>query len=412
MRQLDSVITTPTATPDGRVLFRPGYDEATRVYVHLPHDYVSRVPDKPSRADLVAAFGVMSKPWRSYRFSTPHDAAGLFSGILAAVCRPVLDISPAYQIDASQPGVGKTILAQSLGALAVGERPAVTPFSGSTSDDELRKRLIAGAIDQSGFQCLDNITGCLKSPVLASLLTSGKLSDRILGQSRNVTVRDRSLFLMTANNASLWADLQRRVVQIRLEGGERPTHRAFAFCPITEALAQRQQIAEAACTLWRAYFNAGAPDVVAGDVGGFRSWNRLCRQPILWAVAEGLTVGLPWQLGDPAFSMLADPADSDPEVEALGDILRTLWAMSEGKDFTANMALGWFAAGAHDAESCAGEFRSAVLECVGLGKVDLSARSLGRVFLNRRDRVVGGLKLLSRSAIGPMKQWRIVQTKG
>lgn len=221
----------------------------------------------------------------------------------------------------------------------------------------------------------------------------------------------RSLLTLTSNNLSMDSDLLRRTVQVRIDAGSNPTHRAFAFCPVTAALTQRMRIAEAVCTLQRAYFNAGAPDVVAGDAGGFSDWNRLCRQPVLWLAREGLAEGvLPWPaLGDPAASMLADPANGDPEVEATGDLLAALWALSQGKDFTAAEALRWHIAGHGDDDGVCGALRSAVIESVG--KQELSARSLGRVLMYRRDRIVSGLKLLASGGVGRTKHWRVVRAE-
>lgn len=219
----------------------------------------------------------------------------------------------------------------------------------------------------------------------------------------------RSLLTMTTNNGSMDADLQRRTVQVRIDAGSNPTHRAFAFCPVTAALTKRRQIAEAVCTLQRAYFNAGAPDVVAGDAGGFADFNRLCRQPVLWLAREGLADGvLPWpDLGDPTAAMLADPADGDPEIEAQGDMVAALWALSEGRDFTSIEALAWLRAGQGD-DGVRGRLREAIAECVG--KTELTAASLGRVLAFRRDRVIGGLKLLARGS-GRTKGWRVVRVQ-
>ncbi len=406
MKYLSAVVDLPFPTPAGRIVTRPGYDADSLVYFDAEPDYSLALPLQPTPEDVRSALVTMMKPWRGYQFASPDDAACMVSGVLASVCRASLELCPAYLFDANSQGAGKTRCAQSLGAVIEGERPAVTPYAGSATDDELRKRIIAGGIAQTRFQCLDNVTGFLKSSVLAAVLTTGKLSDRVLGQSRNVTVRDRSLFTLTGNNASADADLQRRIVWVRLNAGERPTHRAFDFCPVSEALAQRLQIAEAACVIWRAYFNAGAPDIIPGDVGGFADWNRLCRQPLLWLAREGFTDVLQWEIGDPAASMLADPADSDPELEALGSMLGALWALTDGQDFTSAEALKWFRTGEHDDDGSAGDFRSGVMDCAG--KADISVRSLGRILMNRRERTVGGLKLLARGGSARLKSWRVV----
>jgi hypothetical protein len=404
-RYLAGIVDLPYVTPAGRFVTRVGYDAETSLYLNVPMDWQTSVPDRIDEVSVRAALKLLAEPFSAYRFATPDDAAGMVSAIFSAVSRPVLDLCPATMVGAAVQGSGKTKAATALGAIVEGQRVGVTPFSGASTDDELRKRLVAGAIGGVRFHCLDNIVGHFKSSVLAAVLTSGKLSDRVLGQSRMVEAEVRSLITLTGNNSSMDADLLRRTVQVRIDSGSAPTHRAFGFDPISVALAQRRRIADAVCTVQLAYFAAGSPDIVAGDAGGFADWNRLCRQVILWLAREGYADALPWPLlGDPAASMLADPANSDPEIEATGDLLTALWALSEGRDFASAEVLAWHNEG-RDTGGVPGDLRSAIVECVG--KQDINVRGIGRVLLYRRDRVVGGLKLLARGG-GRLKSWRVV----
>jgi hypothetical protein len=411
LRYIAATIDLPLFTPIGRLLARTGYDNETCLHLTLPRDADVIVPTKPTADDVRAALAVLVGPWRAYRLTGPEDAGGLVSGVLAAVARPVLDLCPAYLLEASSPGAGKTKAATALGAVIEGRRPAVTPFAGTTTDDELRKRFVAGAIDGARFVAIDNCVGFLKSSVLAAVLTTGRISDRVLGQSRTVDAIVRSLVTLTANNASLESDLQRRTVAVRIDAGANPTHQSFPFDPVNVALAERRRIAEAACVIWRAYFNAGAPDVVSGDAGGFADWNRLCRQPVLWLAREGLTESLPWQLGDPASSMLADASATDPDLDTLADYLRAAHALSTESDFDARDVETWFKAGEHDTDGPGAALRSAVTEILSLRPgVVPSARSLGRMMTYRRDRVVRGLVLRARSITSThAKVWRVVR---
>jgi hypothetical protein len=163
--------------------------------------------------------------------------------------------------------------------------------------------------------------------------------------------------------------------------------------------------------VWRAYFTAGAPDVVPGDAGGFAGWGRLCRQPVLWVAREGLADALPWQLGDPAASMLADASTTDPELDTLADYLRAVNALSAEADFDARDVETWFKVGEHDRDGPAGALRSAVSEILGLRPgFEPSARSLGRMMTYRRDRVVRGFVLRARSVTSThAKVWRVVK---
>jgi len=213
---------------------------------------------------------------------------------------------------------------------------------------------------------------------------------------------------LTANNASFEADLQRRIVQVRIDAGDKPTHRHFDFCPVSAALAGRVGIAESVCTVLMAYFNDGAPDVVKGDAGGYDDWNRLCRQPVLWLAREGFADALPWgPLDDPAAGLLADPADSDPEVAALGELLRALHALADGDSFTSQQVREWRDAGLSNPGEVVGRVRDALIDISG--RADQTAGALGKVLGYRRERTVNGLRLISASHKGS-SVWRVVRS--
>jgi hypothetical protein len=399
MKHLRAVVTLPYVTPKGRLVVKPGYDPETQLYLHLPPDYTANIPARPTPDQVCDALRVMVAPWALYRWAGADDAAAMVSAVIAAVVRPCLSLCPAYLFDASSPGSGKTLAACALGAVATSRRPSVhaMPSDGSSSEDELRKKLLASAMAGDAFICFDNVVGHLKSAVLAGYLTSGRLSDRVLGQSRVVDVAACALVTLTGNNASLWADLLRRTVRPRIDAGADPTKRRFAFSPMEAALQQRLAIAEAVCTVLLGYHEAGAPRIASDDAGGFTDWSALCRQPVLWAVHQGLTDGLGWgSLGDPAGSLLADSSSLDPEQEALADVLRYLYALTDGGRlaFKSRDVVTWQGLGATDEPS--GPYRAlgeALSELLGSRAKEPTARSLGRVLDNRRDRHCRGLVL-------------------
>lgn len=393
LKVLRGVVDLPYPTRSGKVVTRPGYDEETGVYLDLDHSWTPNIPNRPTREQVSVAVVQMMRPWRGYRFSSADDAAGMVSSVLAALSRASLQLCPAILMDAAQQGSGKTKAAMALCGLVEGRLPAVTPWSAGGNDDEVKKWLLSCVMGNARSVVLDNIVGHVKSAALAGVLTSGRISGRVLGESRTVDAAARFLLTMTGNNASLDADMLRRTVRVRIEAGVDPTHKAFDFDPVTEALRQRRCIAEAAGTVWQAYSAAGSPDIVAGDAGGFSDWNRLCRQVVLWLVREGLADGLPWQLGDPAGSMLADASYSDPEVDALGDLLHSLHEVHAGSPFLAAEVLALYkAGGVGSGEAVAGRVRSAVDDLMG-GRQP-TARTLGMMLKNRRDRPARGLKLL------------------
>lgn len=361
----------------------------------LPFDYVGKIAATPSNNDVRTALVVMASLFAAYKWATADDAAGILSAVMTAVCRPFMRIAPMFVVDASTPGSGKTKAATALGSLMTGRHEGVTPFAGP-NDDELRKRLMAGVLSGQRFHCLDNLTGFFKSAVLAGVLTSGRLTDRKLGVSSPIDGECKALMTATANNVSLDADLLRRTVRVRIDSGSRPTERLFRFDPVDVATRDRVAIAEAACVLLQAYFNAGAPRIAQDDAGGFGDWVRLCRQPLLWAQREGLTDVLRWTIGDAAASMMVNAEQLDPETEALSDLLRASLDLSDGEPFTASTLLHWWRQGESTAANDPSvDLREAVNELMP-GRKDMTARTLGRALSNRRDRWAAGLCLRQR----------------
>lgn len=414
MKHLKTIHSLPFAATDRRIVSRGGYDEGTQIYLQLPVDYSPHVPTQPTREQLRNALTVLMRPWSGYKWSGPDDAAAMVSAVLAAVFRPALSLCPGYLYDASSQGSGKTLAATALGSLLTGRLVGVTPFAGDGAgpDDEMRKRLVSHVKALDSFICIDNVVGHWKSAALASVITSGRVVDRLLGSSQTIDATALMLITATGNNASLDADLLRRLVRVRIDSGANPTARAFSFTPTHRALHERLDIAEAACTLLAGYWAAGAPCLVEGDAGGFADWSALCRQPVLWAANEGLTDVLDWgPLGDPAASLMTNAEVFDPQIESHGEMLTCLHALSEGRWFTAREMRGWYRAGSAEQEedSVCSRLHEAVGDLLGFrAKPELSSQTLGRVLLNRRDRVVRGLKLLMGPGVGGVCAWRVM----
>lgn len=394
LNRISAVHSMPFCTPSGRLISKVGWDEETQIYLNLPFDYAPFIPENPTASEVRKALVVMMSPWKSYSFSTPDDAAAMVSAVLTAVCRVALTICPAVGMDASTQGSGKTLAATALGSLMTGRVEGVTPFGGF-NDEELVKQFISGVLISRQFYCLDNLIGYVKSPALAGILTSGRLRGRVLGASREIDAPIRALITMTFNNGSLSADMLRRVMKVRINSGSNPALRRFSFTPPDVAIRDRLKIAEAACVIWRAYFAAGAPQIASDDAGGYGDWVKLCRQPVLWLVREGLTDQLGWPLGDPAASSMTTPAeDSDPEIESHEDMLRALFALSDGSAFSSRDALAWMKAGATCAfDAVHSQLHEALTEILAPGRSELTAKQLGKAFSFRRDRVVAGFVL-------------------
>ena len=415
MKNLNSLVTLPFFTSSG-VITRPGYDEATETYADFDAELMDGFPLAPSRAELVAALRQIWRPFCAFKFATAHDRGAMLAAVIGVLARPGLALAPGVLFDAPCPGSGKTLCAQAVGAIGLGRRVPVTPFSG-VDDAELKKVMVGNLLDGYDFLLLDNVDGYYDSAVMASVLTSGALRDRVLGSNLMFDGAVRMNICMTSNNASLSRDLTSRFIRVRIDTGEeRPQSLEFAFDPVERALVERLAIARAVCVVVQGFFATGSPRIGKGDAR-FPDWSRLVRQCVLWCGQDTLTDegrhrlngdgliagdGLPslaeeagiGELGDPAWQILEEAGRADPESRDLGLLLhglRGVFGESDGGYFMARDVLA-------AVDGMSGADVEMVKEGVeGLrpknSRGPLNAKGMSNILGYRVDRICDGLVL-------------------
>lgn len=404
LRRLAAVQTLPYVTTTGQVVACVGWNPDTGIYLHLPPD---NEPDIGNDTTAVpGALQTLIAPFKHYNPESLEDAAALVAAVCTAVLRPVLPKAPMIGVDANIQGSGKTVFALSLGALTTGVPASPTPYA-NDGDSELRKRLFAGALVGQEFHCIDNVMGRFESGALSAVLTSGRISDRELGKSSMQERTTRALITFTSNNAHIGQDFIRRTLMVRFDGGANPAARRFDFDPATVALRDREQIAAAVCTLLAAYFAAGAPRMSETGIGSYEEWDLLCRQPVLWAAANGFADVLPWKLGDPGASMLRSAEVVDDIAVAKADLVRGLHILSEGKPFTGRDVADWLQAANDDDGGVLARTRDAYME-LSPGRSAITAVAAGRKMSQMRDQHYSGLVLRNRKSSANSAVWQVV----
>jgi hypothetical protein len=327
-RPLTDIATIPSIDTDGVIFDQPGYDAKSGVFFQIPEDSVTI--DRSlllNRSEIVRCLQVLWKPWSQYPFATDEDRGAMLAAILSAVCRPMLKIMPGYVFDAPVPGSGKSFAAFAINALVTGSPSrGVMGFSSNGFDTELSKQLLA--IMRQGIQAIviDNVKGFLESNVLSCRMTSEGFSGRVLGDTLWVDCPDRLFLCMTSNNASLERDLQRRLCKIRIDAAmENPQSRSFEATPTEMVLANRPEIARCAVFVIAAFKTSGAPCFDAQDCG-FKDWNELVRQTVLWLELAGHVeeAGL-GSIGDPAKSISTDTGRDDPNEISGNELISALF---------------------------------------------------------------------------------------
>lgn len=239
-------------------------------------------------------------------------------------------------------------------------------------------------------------------------LTAVKSSDRILGASKQVSLPNRSLMMLTGNNLSVVGDMARRIVTARIDPvSSTPFLRSFDLEPTSYCLKNRQSLAAAAITLMRYHFGyCGGERLGNGNTASFEDWDRLVRQSVLRVHADVD----PGNYGDVASLFMTSMAN-DTARESLGQLLQAIVDLV-GADTYVTAADLFNKAKANKTQFTdlnnprptnvpADSFWEALHELSpGKNDRDWSVKSLGRVLANRNGAISGNWRLVSAPAGG------------
>lgn len=311
---LNGVVTTPFLRRDGSLCETPGYDAASGL-LFLPGDEVfPPIPQQPTKQDALRALNILWQPLCKFPFATAADAGVALSGILTTLIRRSLDTAPLHAKTAPIAGSGKTKIVDIASILATGY-PAAVLATGRTLE-ELGKRIDAALIGGQAIICLDNIEYPLESEALCQMLTQTRYEARVLGQSKNVSVKVGATVFATGNNLVVVGDLTRRsVVGLIDPKCERPELRVFEGNLLETVSAERGELVVAAITILRARHLARlrGERVNTTPLGSFEQWSEWVRDALVWL----------WPNADPVATM-DRLRESDPKLNALRTIVG-LW---------------------------------------------------------------------------------------
>ncbi len=392
IRFLEAVVETPVLRPDGTVLARPGYDEATGL-LFAPSEHFKAIPKAPSHNDAVQAKDELLEVIGDFPFeSEAHKAVWLAAALTPFAFFGYRGPTPLFLFNANTRGSGKTLLAHAALSIAFRRPPAVCP--NAVDDEEWQKRIFAFALAGDRAVLVDNVVGLLGCASLDAALTSPdrSVTGRILGKSETRSAPLNVIWYVTGNNVQMSGDLIRRIAHCRirteLEHPERRDPAKFAHPDLLGWIGKnRPRLVKAALTVLRAYCVAGRPQSkLAGAWGLFDGWADLVRQAVVW-------VGMP----DPAKTVLALEDTADIERNRLRDLLRAIYKLDpDGHGWTVPALLKDAARTKRvedEDEPKHPELHAALAEFGGRKGGLPTTRSLGNILRTRRDRIVGGLRL-------------------
>jgi hypothetical protein len=388
VRMLVGITDTPMLRPDGSVLQEPGYDAATG-HVYMPCDAFPRVPDDPTPEDAREALAMLLEPISDFPFGSDAQRHVLVAELCTVLARAAINGAvPLFAHDASTRGSGKTLAADVVSLLALGECGRCTY---SDDPEEFRKVLDGYAHAAARLVVIDNVVGPIDSATLNAYVTSnGKIEIRILGRTGQHSIPWTGVIVLTGNNLDPRGDLIRRILVARLEPDcERPESRTdFRHGNLrTYVTNSRPRLVCAALTMLRAYCLAGRPDVGIGTWGSFEAWAELIPAAIRWAGGPNVLDARP-----------ESDASMDPETGALSMLLAMLPRLSGGvpmktRDVVATLYPESGRGGAPDGYD---DLREAIetLTRTRSGTTP-NGRALGDAFRRYRGRWIDGRSLVS-----------------
>lgn len=389
LRPLRGVIHSPVFRADGSLLEQPGYDDTTGL-LHLPEPglIVPAVADVPDRDQVAAAGRLLLEMIDGFPFVSPHHRANylgcLLTPLLRAMCPPPYKL---HAIEAHQPGSGKTLLANLARWIHGGVFRAEVP----EDDTELRKQVTSILSVTTGpVIVLDNLSGALKSSVLAGLLTSAQWDDRPLGTTAWTRCVNDRLWTITGNNLAIGGDLPRRTIRTAIDPGQpNPELRTGFAIEDLEAWVKdhRGQLLHALLTMVRGWVAGGMPMAAPRASDGYARWVRTIDGILRHAEIDG------------EFDHRSTQIQAGTDDDDWGDFLHAIHVHLKSDSWTVKELLGKFSNGnlidtggipldalPGDLSDRAGRHGNGIM---GL------AKSLGKWLGNREGRWAGGLTVRS-----------------
>jgi len=397
-RVLFGLTQSPFLRLDGSICCSQGYDEASKLFLASDRDWkLNSLGDATSidETTISEAKESLIDLFSDFPFATDRDLSGIIAALLTVFAKPAINggTTPLFLIDGNSPGVGKGLLIDIIGQIAINRPVPATTYT--PDETEMRKRVVAmGLSTCPPVIKLDEVAGSIGGHVLNSVMTCGSIVDRELGTSRIHEVRVDSVWMATGNNITIRGDFARRVIWIRLESPlESPSQRGgFRYPNILKHVAEnREKYVAAILTILRGYFLAGCPQQPLRSFGSYELWSDIVRQCVVW-------LGLPDPHAPEVVAEIAEDASEERQlIHGLDEVLGGDWGTVS--DIIRRVQ-----------QSAANEYpamRDLILSKWGDGK-DVQ-RKLGMFLKKHSEKNIGGVKIVSRLNRQRMMEWRITQ---
>jgi len=127
--------------PDGSLLLRQGYDQATRLLLLEPPP-MPHIPDPPTRDDAMRALTLLEELVEETPFVNDVAKSVGLSGMITPVVRGAFKTAPLHAASAPVAGTGKSFTWDIANAIAAGHR-RMPVIAAGRDEAETEKRLVA-----------------------------------------------------------------------------------------------------------------------------------------------------------------------------------------------------------------------------------------------------------------------------
>lgn len=324
---LRGIVESPVFRKNGTLISAPGYDEETGIYFRPdPGFKMPAIPEKPTEGQIKKAVSYLDDLFQDFKF-VGVSKANYYGLLLTPIVRELYEgVTPMAGIDAPEKGSGKTLLTQLLSIITIGRQ--VETMNAPETAEEWRKNISANLAMGSRIIVVDNIKGRLSSGPLEMALTSPTVSDRRLGESKIMTLSNRSTWIATGNNLTPYGDMVRRVYIIKINTDIANPHlrdtKKFAHPRIVQHVLQnRGKYLGALLTMCRGWINAGMKAGKA-TLGSFEQW-------------AGTVGGILEHAGVGGFldNIVQTQVDGNSQNQELYELLELLHKLYRDEEFTA-----------------------------------------------------------------------------
>ena len=291
---LRGLVTTPIFTKSGALLTEPGYDWSSQLF-YKPDVTLSvpMVPKKPTEEQVKAALCLLIeelladfrldavrrealvKAAEEGTINTPSVANALALLLLPFMREMIDGPTPGHLLNKRHPGSGSSYMVEVFGLLFQGDVPEAQELP--ERSEELSKVITTMVLEGRPYYFFDNVNETIGGAGLASAMTSGKYSARILGGNNSVRETLRGVWAFTGNNVVLTSEMVRRfsLVTFDPETANPEARTDFRHDELKDYVKEnRGELVHACLTLIQNWVAQGRPNWSGQPMKSFQSWSK------------------------------------------------------------------------------------------------------------------------------------------